>query len=163
MRVVHCGQGSCGALCVCGFSLFHSRSVIIDTWKGGLRNPSGCALVMRNLSFLTTSLLKVLMTKSSQAVATAVNSVVALAVAESIIMLHGKPASEWNETIIQLGFDSCKAVSAQEIAERSLASCHVAAFDLGVRPIGDWSISITLSRCSMPSTDLCRPIASFDL
>jgi hypothetical protein len=85
---------------------------------------------MCNLSFLTTSLLKVLMTKSSQAVATAVNSVVALAVAESILMLHGKPASEWNETIIRLGFDSCKAVSAQEIAERSLASCHVAAFDL---------------------------------
>ena len=70
------------------------------------------------------------MTKSSQAVATAVNSVVALAVAESIIMLHGKPASDWNETIIQLGFDSCKAVSAQLVAERSLAQCHVAAFDL---------------------------------
>ena len=85
---------------------------------------------MRNLSFLTTSLLKVLMTKSSQAVATAVNSVVSLAVAESIIMLHGKPASDWNETIIQLGFDSCKAVSAQLVAERSLAQCHVAAFDL---------------------------------
>jgi hypothetical protein len=85
---------------------------------------------MRNLSFLTIPSLEFAMTKSSQAVATAVNSVVALAVAESIIMLHGKPASEWNETIIQLGFDSCKAVSAQEIAERSLASCHVAAFDL---------------------------------
>ena len=70
------------------------------------------------------------MTKSSQAVATAVNSVVASAVAESVLMLHGKPASDWNETIIRLGFDSCKAVSAQEIAERSLASCHVAAFDL---------------------------------
>ena len=28
---------------------------------------------------------------------------------------------------------------------------HVAGFDLGVRPIGDWSISMTLSRCSRPS------------
>jgi hypothetical protein len=56
LRVVHCGQRSCGALGVCGLSLFHWRSVIIDTWKGGLRNPSGCALVMRNLSFLTSSL-----------------------------------------------------------------------------------------------------------
>jgi hypothetical protein len=69
------------------------------------------------------------MTKSSQAVATAVNSVVALAVAESIIMLHGKPASEWNETIIQLGFDSCKAVTATEIAERTLAQCQTSLFD----------------------------------
>ena len=70
------------------------------------------------------------MTKSSQAVATAVNSVVALAVAESILMLHGKPASDWNETIIQLGFDSCKAVTATELAERTLAQCQTALFDL---------------------------------
>ena len=69
------------------------------------------------------------MTKSSQAVATAVNSVVASAVAESILMLHGKPASDWNETIIQLGFDSCKAVTATEIAERTLAQCQTSLFD----------------------------------
>ena len=69
------------------------------------------------------------MTKSSQTVATAVNSVVALAVAESILMLHGKPASDWNETIIQLGFDSCKAVTATEQAERTLAQCQTSLFD----------------------------------
>ena len=69
------------------------------------------------------------MTKSSQTVATAVNSVVALAVAESILMLHGKPASSWNETIIQLGFDSCKAVTATEQAERTLAQCQTSLFD----------------------------------
>jgi len=69
------------------------------------------------------------MTKSSQAVATAVNSVVALAVAESIIMLHGKPASEWNETIIQLGFDSCKAHTAGEEAARTMAQCQTSLFD----------------------------------
>ena len=69
------------------------------------------------------------MTKSSQTVATAVNSVVASAVAESILMLHGKPASDWNETIIQLGFDSCKAVTATEIAERTLAQCQTSLFD----------------------------------
>ena len=69
------------------------------------------------------------MTKSSQTVATAVNSVVALAVAESILMLHGKPASSWNETLIQLGFDSCKAVTATEIAERTLAQCQTSLFD----------------------------------
>ena len=34
---------------------------------------------------------------------------------------------------------------------------YVAGLDRGVRPIGDWSMSITLSRCSMPSTRLCRP------
>lgn len=70
------------------------------------------------------------MTKSSQAVATAVNSVVALAVAESILMLHGKPASDWDSTIFQLGFDSCKAASSKEQAERTLAQCQTALFDL---------------------------------
>lgn len=70
------------------------------------------------------------MTKSSQAVATAVNSVVASAVAESVLMLHGKPASDWDSTIFQLGFDSCKAVTATEIAERTLAQCQTALFDL---------------------------------
>ena len=69
------------------------------------------------------------MTKSSQTVATAVNSVVALAVAESILMMHGKPASDWNETLIQLGFDSCKAVTATEQAERTLAQCQTSLFD----------------------------------
>ena len=70
------------------------------------------------------------MTKSSQAVATAVNSVVSSAVAESVLMLHGKPASDWDSTIFQLGFDSCKAVTATEIAERTLAQCQTALFDL---------------------------------
>lgn len=69
------------------------------------------------------------MTKSSQAVATAVNSVVASAVAESVLMLHGKPASDWDSTIFQLGFDSCKAVTATEQAERTLAQCQTALFD----------------------------------
>ena len=31
---------------------------------------------------------------------------------------------------------------------------YVAGFDRGVRPIGDWSMSITLSKHSMPSTDV---------
>lgn len=70
------------------------------------------------------------MTKSSQAVATAVNSVVASVVAESVLMLHGKPASDWDSTIFQLGFDSCKAVTATELAERTLAQCQTALFDL---------------------------------
>jgi len=69
------------------------------------------------------------MTKSSQAVATAVNSVVASAVAESVLMLHGKPASDWDSTIFQLGFDSCKAVSLTEQAERTLSQCQTALFD----------------------------------
>jgi len=70
------------------------------------------------------------MTKSSQAVATAVNSVVASVVAESVLMLHGKPANEWNETIIQLGFDSCKAHTAGEEADRTMAQCQTSLFDL---------------------------------
>jgi len=44
-------------------------------------------------------------------------------------MLHGKPASDWDSTIFQLGFDSCKAVTATEIAERTLAQCQTALFD----------------------------------
>lgn len=69
------------------------------------------------------------MTKSSQTVATAVNSVVA-SVAESVLMLHGKPASDWNETIIQLGFDSCKAHTAGEEAARTMSQCQTSLFDL---------------------------------
>ena len=69
------------------------------------------------------------MTKSSQTVATAVNSVVASAVAEYVLMMHGKPASDWDSTLFQLGFDSCKAVTATEIAERTLAQCQTALFD----------------------------------
>ena len=34
---------------------------------------------------------------------------------------------------------------------------YVAGFERGVRPIGDWSISITLSNCSSPLIDLCLP------
>ena len=63
------------------------------------------------------------MTKSSQAVATAVNSVVSSASAESVLMLHGKPASDWDSTIFQLGFDSCKAVTATEIADTENDTC----------------------------------------
>ena len=70
------------------------------------------------------------MTKSSQAVATAVNSVVASASAESVLVLHGKPASEWDSTIFQLGFDSCKAHTAGEEAARTMAQCQTALFDL---------------------------------
>ena len=33
----------------------------------------------------------------------------------------------------------------------------MAGFDLGVLPIGDWSIAITLSSCSVPSIDLYLP------
>ena len=40
---------------------------------------------------------------------------------------------------------------------------YVAGFDRGVRPIGDWSMLMTLSRCSAPSTVLCRPGTTFDL
>jgi polyhydroxyalkanoate synthesis regulator phasin len=79
---------------------------------------------------LTIPLLEFAMTKSSQAVATAVNSVVSSAVAESVLMLHGKPASDWNETIIQLGFDSCKAHTAGEEAARTMAQCQTSLFDL---------------------------------
>src|SRR5690349_18424343 len=34
---------------------------------------------------------------------------------------------------------------------------YVAGFDRGVRPIGDWSMSITLSKHSMPSQLSCSP------
>ena len=34
---------------------------------------------------------------------------------------------------------------------------YVAGFERGVLPIGDWSMFITLSRCSMPSNFLCLP------
>jgi hypothetical protein len=44
--------------------------------------------------------------------------------------LHGKPASDWDSTIFQLGFDSCKAVSSKEQADRTLAQCQTALFDL---------------------------------
>ena len=33
----------------------------------------------------------------------------------------------------------------------------MAGFERGVRPIGDWSMSITLSKHSIPSTDSCSP------
>ena len=34
---------------------------------------------------------------------------------------------------------------------------YVAGFERGVRPIGDWSMSMTLSRCSRPSSFRCAP------
>ena len=36
-------------------------------------------------------------------------------------------------------------------------SVYVAGFERGVRPIGDWSMSITLSKQSMPSTESWSP------
>ena len=63
-------------------------------------------------------------------VATAVNSVVVPAVADSVLMLHGKPASEWDSTLFDLGFDSCKAHTAGEEAARTMAQCQTALFDL---------------------------------
>jgi len=42
------------------------------------------------------------------------------------------------------------------------APVYVAGFDRGVRPIGDWSITITLSRCCMPAIFLCLPGLSFE-
>jgi hypothetical protein len=63
-------------------------------------------------------------------VATAVNSVVVPAVADSALMLHGKPASEWDSTLFDLGFDSCKAHTAGEEAARTMAQCQTALFDL---------------------------------
>src|SRR5436853_312611 len=36
-------------------------------------------------------------------------------------------------------------------------SVYVAGFERGVRPIGFWSISITLSKASIPSTESCSP------
>ena len=37
------------------------------------------------------------------------------------------------------------------------APMYVAGFDLGVLPIGDWSIEIILSMFSTPDTSLCFP------
>jgi hypothetical protein len=39
---------------------------------------------------------------------------------------------------------------------------YVAGFERGVRPIGLWSISMTLSIWPMPSTLSCRPTGSRD-
>ena len=36
-------------------------------------------------------------------------------------------------------------------------SMYVAGFERGVRPIGFWSMSITLSKTSIPSTSSCSP------
>src|SRR5436190_17903481 len=43
------------------------------------------------------------------------------------------------------------------------APVYVAGLDRGVLPMGDWSISMTLSMCSMPSMLLCAPGRSLDL
>ena len=45
------------------------------------------------------------------------------------LLIHGKPASEFNETLFQLGFDSCKAYDAEERAQRTIAQCQTALFD----------------------------------
>ena len=38
---------------------------------------------------------------------------------------------------------------------------YVAGLERGDRPIGDWSISMTFSSCSMPSITLCLPALIF--
>ena len=48
-------------------------------------------------------------------------------------------------------------VSENNLRISSNAFVYVAGFDLGVRPIGDWSITITLSTLSMPSISSCDP------
>jgi hypothetical protein len=61
---------------------------------------------------------------------TAIASPVQSAIVEPAeLTLHGKPASEVNETIVQIGFDSCKAYDAVATAERSIAQCQTALFD----------------------------------
>src|SRR5262249_56111335 len=49
-------------------------------------------------------------------------------------------------------------------SERILSNTpvYVAGFDRGVRPIGDWSMLMTLSMSSVPSIVLCRPGTSPD-
>jgi hypothetical protein len=46
---------------------------------------------------------------------------------------------------------------------KSNTPVYVAGFDLGVLPIGDWSIFIILSIFSIPVISLCLPGFSFDL
>jgi hypothetical protein len=70
------------------------------------------------------------MAKSQTTVAEAVNSVVAPVTQPEVIALHGRPASELDDTIIQLGFDTCKADSAMEQASRTMAQCQTALFDI---------------------------------
>jgi hypothetical protein len=41
------------------------------------------------------------------------------------------------------------------------APVYVAGLDRGVRPIGDWSMSMILSMCSSPSIRSCAPGASY--
>ena len=50
--------------------------------------------------------------------------------AQAVLEIHGKPAEAWDATVVQLGFDTCKAYSAQEAAQRSIAQCDGALFDL---------------------------------
>ena len=40
---------------------------------------------------------------------------------------------------------------------------YVAGLERGVRPMGDWSMSMTLSSRLMPEMVLCSPAACFDL
>src|SRR5947207_800995 len=57
--------------------------------------------------------------------------------------------------------DSC--VCAISLRTWSNTPVYVAALDLGVRPIGDWSTLTTLSSNSIPVIDLCRPGGCLDL
>ncbi len=54
-------------------------------------------------------------------------------------------------------FAFASGVAANRSRIRSNTPVYVAGLDRGVRPIGDWSILITLSRCSTPSISLCFP------
>ena len=46
-------------------------------------------------------------------------------------------------------FDSCVEANSSRISVNT--PVYVAGLERGVRPMGDWSISITLSRCWMPT------------
>ena len=54
---------------------------------------------------------------------------------------------------------SCVAAKISRISVKT--PVYVAGFERGVRPMGDWSISITLSRYSMPSIPSCLPARVF--
>ena len=53
--------------------------------------------------------------------------------------------------------------SAKSLRIASKTPVYVAGLERGVRPIGDWSISMTLSICSMPLSRRCLPAGVVDL
>jgi len=48
-------------------------------------------------------------------------------------------------------------VRANSVRMKVKTPVYVAGFDRGVRPIGDWSMSMTLSMCWAPSMRSCAP------